>query len=194
MLPPTFFALLNSGLNEVLQVDPQAQLRLRAMGEQTVRMELEPFPAFGLYIRKGELNFGIEPNDYDLAITGHVAAFVRYAMAEQREDIQFQGEVDIAQDLSNFFSKLDLDLEERLSHVLGDTSARVIGRTLEDVILAAQTFGDAVADNVRDYLREESDVTPHQEEVDAFMHEVDNLRDDLERLEVGLDRVLGPPH
>ena len=180
---------LNSRFNDILQADPKAQERLESIGEQTVRIELEPFPAFGLYIQKGELTFGTVPEEPSLTIAAHVAAFMRYGMTGQRDEIQLLGEVEVAQDLRNFFLELAIDWEELLSHVVGDTPARVIGRTLTEATQTAQTLGKAVVGNLRDYLHEESRVMPHQEEIDAFVRDVDNLRDDLERLEVRLNKV-----
>jgi len=190
MLHIAMLELLTPVIQSALQTDPQAQERLDALGTQTVSMELLPLPRFGVYIEDGQLKFGSAPEVPSLMITGHLAAFARYVMTGRLEEVQLQGDVDIAQDLRNFFYALDLDLEETLSQVVGDTPAHITGRAVTGAVDVAQSVGSAVYLNVQDYLQEESDLMPHVEEVEAFIREVDNLRDDIERLEVRLERLI----
>ena len=62
-------------------------------------------------------------------------------------------------------------------------------RTLEECRQMARSFGAATESNARDYLQEESGLLPGAGELDRFVREVDRLRDDLERLELRLDRI-----
>ena len=184
------YAPLSSLINQALRTDADAQERLRAMGRCTIRLDLAPVPAVGLHIENGSLMVEAPQEHVDLAVRGHPAAFVRYVLCNQASDIHLEGNGEVAQGLRDFLATLDIDWEELLARVIGDTPARVMMRSLAEVAQAAQRFGAATQSNGRDYLHEESGLLPNASEIDQFMREVDRLRDDLARLEQRFDRLV----
>lgn len=183
------FALLSDIIDQALRTDAEAQRRLRAMGRRVVRLELQPLPAVGLRIEDGKLTLESPAEQADLAVRGHLAAFVRYVLNDRADGIHLEGEGEIAQDFRDFLGALDIDWEELLSRATGDVPARVLMRTLEEGRQVACNLGAAIESNARDYLHEESGLLPRAAELERFMREVDRLRDDLERFELRLDRL-----
>ena len=182
-------ASLSALVDKALRTDVEAQRRLQTMGQRTIRLELLPLPAVGLRIDHGKLTVESPAGDEDLIVRGHLAAFVRYVFSGRADDLHLEGEGEIAQDLRDFLSALDIDWEELLSRAVGDTPARLMMRTLEECRQVARNFTAAAESNTRDYLHEESGLLPRASELDRFVREVDRLRDDLERLELRLDRI-----
>ena len=180
---------LSALIDQALRTDAEAQKRLAAMGQRTIRLELFPLPAIGLRMDNGKLTVESPQEQVDLAVSGHLAAFVRYALSDRADGIRLEGEAEIAQDFRDFLTTLDIDWEELLSRAVGDVPARLMMRTLEEGRQVARNFGAAAESNSRDYLHEESGLLPRASELDRFVREVDRLRDDLERLELRLDRV-----
>ena len=183
------FSSLSALIDQALRTDAEAQGRLRAMGQRTIRLELFPLPALGLRIDSGKLIVEPPEEQVDLAIGGHLAAFVRYMFSDRADGIRLEGEGEIAQDLRDFLTALDVDWEELLSRAVGDVPARLMMRSLEECRQVARNFSAAAESNTRDYLHEESGLLPRASELDRFVREVDRLRDDLERLELRLDRL-----
>ena len=183
------FASLSALIDQALRTDAEAQKRLQAMGRCTIRLELFPLPAIGLRIDDGQLIVEPPEERSDLAVRGHLAAFVRYVLNGRADSIHLEGEGEIAQDLRDFLTTLDIDWEELLSRAVGDVPARLMMRTFEESRQVARNFSAAAESNTRDYLHEESGLLPRASELDRFVREVDRLRDDLERFELRLDRI-----
>ena len=182
-------ASLSALIDQALRTDTEAQKRLQAMGRRVIRLELSPLPAIGLHVEDGKLTVGPPAEQVDLSVRGHLAAFARYVINGRADGIHMEGEGEVAQDLRDFLTTLDIDWEELLSRAVGDTPARLLMRTIMGFARSAQRFGAAAESNTRDYLHEESGLLPRASELDRFVRGVDRLRDDLARLELRLDRI-----
>ncbi|MCY4610622.1 MAG: hypothetical protein OXC38_02800 [Gammaproteobacteria bacterium] len=182
-------ASLSTLIDQALRTDAEAQKRLQAMGQRTIRLELFPLPAIGLRTADGQLAVESPAEPADLAVSGHLVAFVRYVLSGRADGIRLEGEGEIAQDFRDFLATLDIDWEELLSRAVGDVPARLMMRTVEECRQVARNFSTAAESNTRDYLHEESGLLPNASDLDRFVREVDRLRDDLERFELRLDRI-----
>jgi len=117
------------------------------------------------------------------------------ALSEHREDAVFEGAVEIdgdnqvAQTLGEVFQGLDIDWEELLSKVVGDTLAHRIGIQARAGGRWAERTGDTLTQDIREYLQEEGRLLPGREEMRAFLTDVDTLRDDVERLAARIERL-----
>jgi ubiquinone biosynthesis protein UbiJ len=97
-------------------------------------------------------------------------------------EVAVSGDADFAQTVEFVVRNARWDAEEDLSRVFGDVAAHRIvdaGRGL--VRLQAQAM-QSIARNLSDYLVEERAVIVRRREIDAFVQDVDTLRDDAERL------------
>ena len=183
------FNSLSALIEQALQTDAASRQRVQAMGHKEIRLELAPLPAIGLHVDAGKLTVGSPAELTDLMVRGHLVAFVRHVINGRADGIQLEGEGELAQDLRDFLSGLDIDWEELLARAIGDIPARLLMRTLAEAARSARTLGAAVGHNTRDYLHEESDLLPQPDELDRFVREVDRLRDDAARFEQRLDRL-----
>ena len=52
-----------------------------------------------------------------------------------------------------------------------------------------RTVGNSVLENLQEYLKEESDLLPAREQIEDFLHDVDQLRDDTDRLEARFQQL-----
>ena len=183
------YSALSALIDQALRTDAEAQAQLHAMGACTVRLELEPLPAMGWGIRDGQLTLEAPSETPDLAIRGHAAAFVRYALDGRTDGIHLEGKAEAAQQLRAFLTRLDIDWEALLAERVGGTPARLLARTGAEFAQATRRFAKAVEANTRDYLHQESELLPRAEELERFVREVDRLRDDADRLALRLDRL-----
>jgi ubiquinone biosynthesis protein UbiJ len=104
-------------------------------------------------------------------------------------DIELEGDMELAQEISFIARNLDWDFEEDLSRAVGDVAAhriaggaRVMRRWSRDAALR-------MAQGAAEYWTEESPLIASRVKVEDFVAAVSQLRDAIERLEKRVERV-----
>ena len=100
--------------------------------------------------------------------------------------VRIEGDAEAAQAFRDLLKAARPDFEEELARLVGDVAAHQLGRLAH----CAATFGkrvvDTFAQNVSEYLQEESRDLATRIEVDEFIAAVDRLREDVDRVEARL--------
>jgi ubiquinone biosynthesis protein UbiJ len=196
-IPDALLAVVEGAINGVLALDPEGARRLTTIQGRVLLVELTGFGT-RIYLVPGEsglLLYGAYDADPDCIVRGTPAALLRMALSEHREDPVFKGAIEIdgdnavAQTLGEVFQGLDIDWEELLSKVFGDTLAHRIGLQASASGQWAQRTGEMLTQDLREYLQEESRVVPGKDEMRAFLDDVDRIRDDVERLQARIERL-----
>lgn len=108
-------------------------------------------------------------------------------------DVSISGELQLVQRLTRLAKRTRFDWEEPLSKLFGDSVAHELGRGLRGFAAQLGAAVGTLACDVGEYLREERRLSPTRLEVDDFAAGVDTTRDDVERLEIRIARLAGPP-
>ena len=85
--------------------------------------------------------------------------------------------------------EIEIDWEELLSKYTGDAIAHHLGSGLKGVHAFARRLKDNFQLDLRDYLRDEVQVSVTRNEVDQFIRDVDSVRAKTDRLEARLNRL-----
>ena len=104
-------------------------------------------------------------------------------------DVSISGELQLVHKLSRLAKRANIDWEEPLAKLFGDSVAHELGRGIRGFVSWARGASDTIAWDVGEYLREERRLSPTRLEVDDFAGQVDEIRDDVERLEVRIARL-----
>lgn len=104
--------------------------------------------------------------------------------------VSVSGELTLVQRLAALAKRTRLDWEEPLSRLFGDTAAHEIGRGARALASHLVTVADTLGQDLGEYLREERRLTPTRIELEDFAADVDRTRDDVERLEARVDRLI----
>ena len=105
-------------------------------------------------------------------------------------DVSVSGELQLVQNLTRLVKRANIDWEEPLSKLFGDSVAHEIGRGVRGFVSWAHAAGETFSSNIGEYLREERRLAPTRLEVDDFATHVDQVRDHVERLEVRVARLI----
>lgn len=101
--------------------------------------------------------------------------------------VRIEGDAEVAQAFRDLLKAAQPDFEEELSRVIGDVSAHQVGRLTRGAFAFGKRVADTFAQNVSEYLQEESRDVVTRVEADEFVEAVDKLRDDVERAEAKLE-------
>jgi ubiquinone biosynthesis protein UbiJ len=104
-------------------------------------------------------------------------------------DVSVSGELQLVQKLTRLAKRANIDWEEPLSKLFGDSVAHEVGRGVRGFVSWARVASETFSSDLGEYLREERRLTPTQLEVDDFTAHVDRVRDDVERLELRIARL-----
>ena len=182
MLPhPGIFAL-----NHLLGAETWARDRLKPYAGQCVEFRAPPLPALQLAIVDTGLLADAAPDAVpNLVVTiasGALPALMQGEEALMRQ-INIEGSADLAAAVQYLFRHLRWDFEEDLSKLFGDALAH---RAVEQGSRFAAWNREAagrLAQNLAEYWIEEQPLLARPAAVRQFLVGVDQLRDDLARLE-----------
>ena len=186
MLPLPMLQLLEPALNKVLALDPASAVRLPALTGKPLKVVLSPLnSSITLKVDNNQLRFAGNDEPAAITLTGSMQDFLQ-AAANRGElaagSLQVQGDVGAAQRWQQFFTDLQPDWEEELSRYLGDIAGPQLANVLRAVTAWLKQALLQVQQTSVEYLQEESRMLVAPAELQAFLAEVDRLRDDAERL------------
>ena len=136
----------------------------------------------------GEVTAAVPGASRDLEV--RVSPFLLPRLAAHEEaayrEIEMQGDMELAQEISFLARHLTWDYEEDLSRVWDKRARRVDegGRLSRDGHAAAVSSAKA-----REYWTEESPLIASRVKVEGFVRDVSELRDAVERLEKRIERT-----
>ncbi|MDY6942282.1 MAG: SCP2 sterol-binding domain-containing protein [Pseudomonadota bacterium] len=128
-------------------------------------------------------------------LSGSTLALTLMGLTETRPGALFSGEVRISGDVETgqrFQKLLRLaapDWEALLARVTGDVVAHQVGEGVRGVARWLKQSLKAVGEDLSEYLQYETGEIPDVGELGEFVRDVDQLRDDTERLEARLERI-----
>ncbi|AFL73705.1 ubiquinone biosynthesis accessory factor UbiJ [Thiocystis violascens] len=197
-IPDALLAVMEQAVNRYIALDPEGADGFAALSGRIVAIEIKGFGtrvtiipnAHGLQI------FGAYDAPPDCLIRGTPLGLARMGMAERKETQLISGEVEItgdtalAQAFNAALAHLEVDWEEQLARVIGDPFAHRVGSQFKAAEQWGRRTSESLTDDLKDYLQEERRLVPTRYEVDAFLTQVDTLRDDVERVAAQIDRLV----
>ncbi|MBD3671285.1 MAG: SCP2 sterol-binding domain-containing protein [Gammaproteobacteria bacterium] len=188
-------ATIEGAFNTLIDMDPEAKRRLSTMQGKVIAIRLKEID-LSLYLLPTDRGVQIYPHydgEVDTEIVGTPVGLISLGLGNTdamfEGDVEIRGDVELGQAIKRLIDKLDIDWEEQLSRVTGDTLAYTLGRMLRSGLQWGQDAIDTLGRDAVEYLQQESRDLPDRKEVDPFLNEVDRLRDDVSRLEARLQRL-----
>ena len=193
--PP--FDLLARLLDRALDLDPETRRALAGLSGKVVDLDITGVGAVRLRFDGERVRVGPRDDTGDADVTIHGAPFslLRFAFAENRErlilgdEVSLHGDIALATRIQQIAARMDIDVEEALAHRIGDIPAHEVMRGVRGLGGWLRAAGAALIADVSEYVRHEAAMTPHTDDVERFSHAVDDLRDDVERLEARIGRI-----
>lgn len=180
-------------VNKVLSLDEETVALLATLAGNVIEIDVLD-TEFRMFILPSGKGVTLE-TDYegkaDVAIKGTPSALLGMISAEKigAGDVEINGNVELAKKFQSILRDMEIDWEEYLSQFVGDIAAHKIGNFLRRVSRFAKESGKTIGMDISEYLRYEKEALLDKSEVDEFNQAVDNIRDDVERLQKRLERL-----
>lgn len=186
---------LADALNGFVSLDGDHRRRLRGLEGRSLGIEMRgPELSFVLLVEEGRFALLAEEIDASAWIRATPGGFLTMAASGGRSsgaDLHLDGDAESARRFQEFFAGLDPDWEEGMTRIFGDVIGFQLSRLLRGGLDLAKHARDSMERNISEYLREESRQLVTRTEVDQFLDNVDDLRDDVERLEARIRGLSG---
>lgn len=185
-------------INHALSMDTEISDQLETLQGQCILVQLtSPEMSIYCYPAKNRIKLAdASQQQADCTIKGTLIELIKLTRADNPTAflssgaITIEGDNRLAQRFSDILSAQDIDFEEQLSQYSGDFFAHSLGskfragkRWFEDSLQEFQRKSSAS-------LREPGALLPTDEEISGFMSAVDQCRDDVDRLEAKLNRLI----
>ena len=178
-------------MNHVLRTAPLAMERLRKHAGRTAAFTVGPF-AFGLTVQTtGEVTPAVDGAAPDLRVRISPFLLPRLAAGEEAafREIEMEGDMELAQEISYLARNLTWDVEEDLSRVVGDIAAHRIVAAGRAMAHWTREAAVRTAQGAAEYWTEESPLIASRVKVEDFARGVSDLRDAVERLDKRIERL-----
>lgn len=195
MLSNTILAVVETVLNGYINLDPESSKNLEKLAGKIIAVEL---PFFKFYYAPSKTHIRLLAECHtpaDVTLQGSPLDFLRYTGSEKdnaafvTSGIKVTGNTEVAQDFKDLFAKIDIDWEEKLSHVTGDIVAHQIGNFFRAINAWAKQSSDTLKQDLSEYVHEEIRLFPAAEELQLFYKDVDHLRNSVERIDARIKKL-----
>lgn len=184
-------------INKLIQLDVDTIARIHNLNGKKITVVIEGLSIqFTISFHAGKLHLqSFLATAPDAVIKGTPLALMQLLLSPQANILLFkkvvviEGETALLQSLKQILQQLDIDWEDYLSGFIGDIPAHMIGNRVKDVKHWGKTSISQLQQNFTEYVQEELQFLPTNEQLQDFMAEVDELRDDTERLAVRYERL-----
>lgn len=178
-------------LNHLLQNETWAQDRLRPFAGAKVLIEAGPITVDLLIDERGLFSSGDTLQQPDVTLTLPSDTVVKLLLDRQNlfSAVKLSGSADIAESLAFVFRNLRWDIEAEMAGLIGDIPARRLAMFGADFVAQFQESAKRLTENVIEYATEDSQLLVSNCDISGFSRAVNELQDNLVRLEKRIARL-----
>jgi ubiquinone biosynthesis accessory factor UbiJ len=195
---PLIYIILEKAINRVLQLDPETLNRLQPLQGKVVKITFTDWQldCFILIQDRGVKITGDYSGMVDTTIRGKLIGLIRAARtggsgpALFEQGIEVVGDAELGEKIRDILRRVDLDGEEYLSRIVGDTAAHeIVWRTKRAIELGKQTWR-GLSENIREFSQTEAQYLPSPAQVENLYSQISRLRDDVDRAALRVERLI----
>lgn len=194
-------ATLESALNKVLSLDPDATAKLSRLQGKRLVIELEDLKQRFALVFSSKVDLLALSESPTAVADGECIIKTRLSVLPRLRDtsqltqliksgeLEVNGELAIAQDVSALLQSLNIDLEELLAVKTNDVFAHELFALVGKAHTQLKVIGSKAEAIVGSALTDEKQLAAHKLAVLHFSDQVSSLRDDTERFEARLNKL-----
>ena len=186
-----FKPLLTRMLNHLITQNNWARGELQPFSGQTVTIHLGPTNANLTILENGGLAMAGESalSDASISLSPSLALRILAKDVSASNQVQITGNTELAKALAKVLQGMRWDYEEDLSKIIGDIPATQANTFAKKTFSEAKSKVINMTEMLTEYWQEENPLIAKKRHVEAFVKDVDQLRDDVERLEKRIEKL-----
>lgn len=193
--PVLLLSQIEALAQKVLEYSPATRLRLKALEGRVAHIAVT-LPHLDVFVEFVDESVRLTQH-CELPVAVHIEGSAPALLRQLMQPGQFragggvsvEGDIALAQTLSDVARQLDFDWEELLAERLGDVVAHQIGQTLRWGAGFLGAFARKALHDGRRYLVSEQPMLVERPVFDRFGNAVTHLRQDYDRLEARVERL-----
>lgn len=197
-LKPIAGRALEMALNRAIALDADTRAALARLDGRVVELTLAS-PPLALQLRVDGDRLAVGPVDTagepDLAVRTTLGGILGQLPFLRRDDaptvgrVRVSGDAELARSLQRLAERFDPDWQQPFVTVFGEIIGVQVANAIAGALAQARSIGGQFARSAAEYVTEESrDVVPRAE-LEAFLDDVDGLRDDVDRIAARVARL-----
>jgi ubiquinone biosynthesis protein UbiJ len=181
-----------AAINHLLKSASWARERLKPCAGKIARFKLPPFTVTLVILDSGELADASALASADASFTLTPGIALRMLAHDQHtwQQVEVSGDTALTREILYVAQNLRWDFEEDLSRVFGDVAAHRMTSAARELDRWRRDTVDSFARSAAAYWTEERPLIAARENVERFVRDVDQLRDDVARLEKRLGLLM----
>jgi len=188
---------LEAALNKVLRLDPDTLKKCRQLDGKSIKLEITDWDIsfFILPYAQGVQLITDHHQTPNTTISGKLFNLMKVGAAGASTTALFDASITISGDtktgevLRDIFRDLDIDWEEQLSKIVGDTLAHPIASRVKKFFSLGKRSAQSFGENISEYLHYEAQQLPPKNDVEQFIERIANVRDDVDRMDARVQRL-----
>ena len=199
-IPITILGAIETAINTWLKLDESTLPRFSELDGKIIRFHITGLDLnlYFLPTPAGIQVLGNYPSEedggvVDATIHGSPMSLIKLSTSSNsgeallKSDVEIEGDTHVAKTFSAILREVDIDWEEHLSRLVGDVVAHQAAQASQSVSNWLKEGFDTIKNNTAEYLRDDAKLTPEDEEVSAFMNQIDDIRMNVDRLEARIN-------
>lgn len=195
---PLLISLLEPAINRYLSLDQNATALLEPLAGKVIAIDITSLNQ-SIYLCPTQDHIQIlesYPDPVDARLIGSLAALGLMGLSATpmrslfKGEVRIEGDTQIAHKLQSLFAKLDIDLESKLARYTGPGLAGKLSEFFRGSRAWSQDSLHSLRLNIEEFLQEETRELPAKAEADALFAEIDTCRNDFDRLNSRIERLI----
>lgn len=197
MIQDITFDILETAFNNYVFLDSATLNRLKPLQGKVAKLEFEttPFVIFLHFSSDHIYVLRYFEGAPQVTIQASPLTFIRTWQQRKKNTVPIKeftiiGDAELAQAINDALGHCDIDWEAQFSKILGELLAHQFGSAARSIKNGFQQIQKTLMQNTTEYLQEEKRWLPTVAETDDFLADIDKLRNDVERAEARINRLL----